>query len=46
VLGPMLFRHDAVVYASYLLVPAAWLFLYRTRAGLHLRALLTSGWAP
>jgi len=38
VLGPMLFRHDAVVYASYLLVPAAWLFLYRTRAGLHLRA--------
>ncbi len=38
VLGPILFRHDAVVYASYLLAPAAWLFLYRTRAGLHLRA--------
>ncbi len=38
VIGPILFRHDAVVYASYLLAPAAWLFLYRTRAGLHLRA--------
>ena len=36
--GPVLFRHDAVVYLSYLLVPAAWLFLYKTRPGLHLRA--------
>lgn len=38
VVGPILFRHDAVVYASFLLAPAVWLFLYRTRAGLHLRA--------
>lgn len=38
VLGPALFRHDALVYASYLLVPAAWWGLYRTRPGLHLRA--------
>ena len=36
--GPVLFRHDPVVYLSYLLVPAAWFFLYKTRAGLHLRA--------
>ena len=38
VLGPILFRQDVVVYASFLLAPALWLFLYRTRAGLHLRA--------
>jgi simple sugar transport system permease protein len=37
-LGPVLFRQDALVYASYLLAPAVWLFLFRTRAGLHLRA--------
>lgn len=37
-LGPALFRHDAIVYASYVLAPAAWWFLYKTRAGLHLRA--------
>ena len=37
-LGPILFRHDVIVYASYALVPAAWFFLFRTRAGLHLRA--------
>jgi general nucleoside transport system permease protein len=38
ILGPVLFRHDAVVYASYLLAPAAWLFLHKTWGGLHLRA--------
>lgn len=37
-LGPALFRHDALVYASYVLVPVVWSALYRTRAGLHLRA--------
>jgi ABC-type uncharacterized transport system permease subunit len=38
VLGRMLFRHDVIVYVSYLLAPALWLFLHRTRPGLYLRA--------
>ncbi|MGK3983151.1 ABC transporter permease [Sorangium sp. So ce136] len=38
VLGPLFFQSDPVVYASYALVAGAWLFLYRTRAGLLLRA--------
>jgi len=37
-LGPVLFRQDVLVYASYLLVGAAWAFLAWTRAGLALRA--------
>jgi simple sugar transport system permease protein len=36
--GRTFFQQDALVYASYLLVPAAWLLLYRTRPGLYLRA--------
>ena len=39
VLGPLLFRHDPLIYASFLLIPAIWFFVYRTRAGLVLRAL-------
>ena len=38
VLGPILFRHDLVVYLGIALVAAVWWFLYRTRAGLTLRA--------
>jgi simple sugar transport system permease protein len=39
VLGRLLFDHDLLIYASFLLIPAvAWL-LFRTRAGLLLRAL-------
>lgn len=38
VLGPMLFRHDIMVYASLVLVVAIWLFLSKTRAGLILRS--------
>ncbi|PIE09161.1 MAG: ABC transporter permease, partial [Rhodobacterales bacterium] len=38
VLGPMLFRHDAVVYLSLLIVAATFVFLRRTRAGMILRA--------
>jgi len=38
-LGTILFRQDALVYLSYLLVPAMWFFIYRTRPGLHLRAI-------
>lgn len=38
-LGPILFNHDMLVYLSYLLAPLLWLFLTKTRPGLHLRAL-------
>jgi general nucleoside transport system permease protein len=36
--GPILFDHDILVYAGYVLVAAIWLVFYRTRAGLILRA--------
>ncbi len=36
--GPILFRHDALVYAGYVLVGAVWFVLFRTRVGLVLRA--------
>jgi general nucleoside transport system permease protein len=38
-LGPLLFRHDMLIYASFILIPAVWYFLLRTRTGLTLRAL-------
>ncbi|CAN5320453.1 ABC transporter permease [soil metagenome] len=38
VVGRILFGEDGFVYFSLLLVVAVWLFLYRTRAGLILRA--------
>lgn len=38
VVGRMLFSHDAMVYFSLALVLVVWLVLYRTRAGLILRA--------
>lgn len=38
-LGPLLFRHDLVIYASFLLVPLTWWLLFRSRAGLTIRAL-------
>jgi len=37
-LGPILFRHDVIVYGSILMCIAVWYFLNRTRAGLVLRA--------
>lgn len=37
-LGPILFDQDPLVYLSFLLVPALWYWLYRTRPGLNLRA--------
>ncbi len=36
--GGSLFNQDLLVYCIYVLVPVAWFFLYRTRPGLHLRA--------
>ena len=38
VLGDVFFSHSLLVYPAYLLVPAAYLFLYRTRYGLELRS--------
>ena len=38
ILGPILFRHDAMVYVALALVALTWLFLTRSRAGLILRA--------
>ncbi len=37
-LGPVLFRHDAMVYVSLAMVALTWYFLTRSRAGLILRA--------
>jgi simple sugar transport system permease protein len=37
-IGPIFFRQDALVYLSYLLVIVLALLLYKTRAGLNLRA--------
>lgn len=38
VLGPILFDHNALVYLSLVLVPVAWVVLYRTPFGLAIRA--------
>lgn len=38
VLGPVLFQQDALVYGSWVLVVALWIFLRWTRAGLYLQA--------
>ena len=37
-IGPVFFQHNAMVYLSYLLVAFSCWFLFRTRAGLNLRA--------
>jgi simple sugar transport system permease protein len=38
-IGPLRFRHDPLIYTSFLLIPAVWWFLFHTRGGLVLRAL-------
>ncbi|MDN5344463.1 MAG: ral nucleoside transport system permease protein [Clostridia bacterium] len=38
-IGPVLFRHDPLVYLTYILVPCLWYYFYRTRPGLNLRAI-------
>ena len=38
VIGPVLFQHDILVLISYLLAPVCWFIIFRTRAGLNLRA--------
>jgi len=40
ILGPIFFtRQSIMVYLGYLLLPLTWFFLYRTRPGMHLRAI-------
>jgi simple sugar transport system permease protein len=39
VLGPIFFAdHSLLVYVGYLLAPLAWYYIYKTRPGMHLRA--------
>ncbi len=38
-LGPTVFNQDMLSYLMYFFVPVAWYFLYKTRSGLHLRAI-------
>lgn len=38
VIGEALFQQNPMVYLSYLLVPVLWYWIFRTRPGLHLRA--------
>jgi simple sugar transport system permease protein len=39
VIGKVMFTQNALVYPAYILIPLAYLFLYRTRYGLQLRAI-------
>jgi simple sugar transport system permease protein len=40
VLGPIFFTNQSIlVYIGYLLIPAAWYYINRTRPGMHLRAI-------
>lgn len=38
VIGPVFFQHDILVLISYILGPLCWFIIFRTRAGLNLRA--------
>lgn len=37
VIGPMFFRHDYLIYFSFLVVIVAWAWMYRTQPGLRMR---------
>ncbi|MBD2101460.1 ABC transporter permease [Leptolyngbya sp. FACHB-261] len=39
IVGPLLFQSDWLVYISYALIIATWVYFYRTRSGLLLRAI-------
>ena len=39
ILGPLFFRQDVMTYLSFVLIAAAWLYIYRTRPGLVLRGI-------
>ncbi len=38
VIGPVIFDNDPLVYLSFLMVPALWWFIFRSRPGLSMRA--------
>ena len=38
IVGPVLFGHDFLVYTSWLLAAAVWYYLFRSRAGVEMRA--------
>jgi len=38
IIGPTVFNQDVMVYLMYILAAASWYFLFKTRSGLHLRA--------
>jgi len=38
IVGQSLFNQDVLVYVLYILIPLSWFYLYKTRQGLHLRA--------
>lgn len=38
ILGPVLFQHDGFVYFSFILLIITWIFIFRSRPGLSLRA--------
>ncbi|MZP29220.1 ABC transporter permease [Heliobacterium undosum] len=42
VLGPVLFQHNIIVYLAFLLVPLAWVVLFKTSWGLKVRAVGTT----
>jgi general nucleoside transport system permease protein len=39
ILGPIFFSHKVLTYIAFLMVPAIWFFLYRTKYGLQIRCL-------
>lgn len=39
ILGPLLFKQDVMTYLSFLLIVAAWVFIFRTRPGLMLQGI-------
>ena len=39
ILGPIFFQHNVIVYLGFILIPAAWFYINRTRPGLELRAI-------
>ncbi|RLG63279.1 ABC transporter permease [archaeon] len=38
IVGPMFFRHDPLVYASLVLAPLLWFFLFYTKVGINIRS--------
>ena len=39
IIGPLFFRQDVMTYASFILIVAAWFFVFRTKQGLLLRGI-------